>query len=74
MRVGISADCSTITMRKNVWSMTCPADDLPKWAKLYTGLRDRNNGAHAKFYQQDVADLLAAQERLNRRRKTEVTK
>lgn len=54
-------------MKKKAWSMTCPASDLPKWIRLYTALRDRAHGAFRKFYEQDVADLLAAQNRLKER-------
>lgn len=67
MKLAISADCSTITMKKKRWSMTCPAADLPKWIKLYTHLHDRKNGAYAEFYRDDLADMLKAQERLNER-------
>jgi predicted aminopeptidase len=67
MKIAISADCSTITMRKTVWSMVCPAADLGKWINFYTSLRDRKGGAYAQFYAQDVADLEGAQERLDRR-------
>lgn len=67
MKIGISADGSTITMRKDKWSMTCPAADLGGWTSLYTKLRDRKGGVFAAFYAQDVADMQAAQARLARR-------
>lgn len=67
MKVIISADGNTIKMRKRLWSMTCPAADLPRWVKLYTDLRDRAGKRFAAFYEQDVADLIKAQERLKGR-------
>lgn len=67
MKVVISADGGTIRMKKKAWSMSCPAADLPKWIKTYTALRDRKGGAFAQFYADDLADLLAAQKRLQER-------
>ncbi|MFN3724514.1 MAG: hypothetical protein ACK4VZ_15915 [Paracoccaceae bacterium] len=44
MKLTISADCSTITMKKTKRSVTCPAADLPKWIKIYTTLHNRKAG------------------------------
>lgn len=65
MRVAISADGQTLTMRKGEWRMTCPACDLPKWIKFYTDMRDRNGGAYAEFYRDDLSALTSAQKRLS---------
>lgn len=67
MKILISADGSKIRMRKDTWSMSCPAADLPKWIKLYTDLKERKNGAFARFYEADLADLINAQNRLEKR-------
>ena len=67
MRIAISADGTTVRMKKKAWSMTCPAADLPKWIKTYTALRDRKGGAFAAFYSEDLADLIKAQKRLQER-------
>jgi hypothetical protein len=55
----------TIRMADGAWSLTCPRADLPKWHKLYIGLRDRNKpktgpGPYHQFYADDVAAIEAA--------------
>ena len=63
----MSADGSTVHRRKMVWSMSCPAADLPGWIRFDPAICDRSGGAFARFYPDDLADLIKAHECINLR-------
>lgn len=59
-----SADMTSVTMKRDRWSLRCPAEDLPKWLMIYRGFI-RKRPASAKFYADAVTDIERAMKRLN---------
>lgn len=59
----LSADGRTVEMRKGDWSMTCPAEDMPRWLAFYRSLWGRGArkpgepGPHAASYEGAIKSL-----------------
>lgn len=75
MKVIVTKDGGRVVMAKGEWRQTVAAADLPRWIRLYRGLRDRNAphdkagrptalGPFARFYAADVEALEAAQRKI----------
>jgi hypothetical protein len=64
IRAALSRDRSTVLLRGGTWKGDFPVSKLDAQLELYRTLRDRKDGACARFYKQTVEDLEKVKERL----------
>ena len=64
MTATLSEDRAAVHLRKGLWSIEFPIEQLPKWLRFYRELRDRRSGQFARFYAADVGVLEAVEKEL----------
>ena len=56
-RAALNRDQSMVILMQGAWRAEFSAADLPRWIKMYRGLRDRKEGRYALLYAPSVAVL-----------------
>lgn len=59
----LSLDWKTATMRRGLWKMQCPAQNLPAWLRFYRKLAEKRRG-NAEIYGPCIIAIEAAIKRL----------
>jgi hypothetical protein len=56
-RAALNRDQSKVIMMQGAWRAEFSTAELPRWIKMYRGLRDRKEGRYARLYAPSVAAL-----------------